>query len=70
MKWEIDGEKVIVWINQDAYYSTDATGHGVFFIDLIRNSREQLAGSLQFSVYGLKPESKKNKLRKWLKERS
>lgn len=69
MRWEVDGQKVVAWIDKNTYYCTDAQGHGVFFIDLIRNNKEQLTGSLQFSVYGLKPESKKNKLRKWLSER-
>lgn len=70
MKYTINGEKVTAWINENQYYCTNEKGHGVFFVDLIRNTKNQLTGTCQFSVYGLKPESKKNKFRKWLKERN
>ena len=70
MKYKIDNEKVIAWVNESAYYSTDDQGHGIFFVDLIRNTKKQLTGTCQFSVFGLKPESKKAKLRKWLTERN
>ena len=66
MKWEIDGEKVIGWINDYSYYCTNGRGEGIFFVDLSRNERKQLTGTCQFSVYGLKPKSKKSKLRTWL----
>lgn len=69
MKWEIEGAKVTAWINENQYYCTDKIGNGVFFVDLSRNDRHQITGTCQFSVRGLKQESKKSKLRRWIAER-
>lgn len=69
MNWEINGEQVFCWINGTQYYCTNERGEGIFFIDQVRNDRRQLAGTCQFSVRGLKRESKKNKLRRWIVRR-
>ena len=69
MKWEIDGEQVIAFVNDHAYYCTNNHSEGIFYVDQIKNTRRQLAGTCQFSVRGLKRESKKSKLRRWIAER-
>ena len=66
IRWEIDGEKVEAWINEDQYYCTNDSGNGLFFVDCVKNSRKQLEGTAQFSVRGVK--DKKGKVRSWLKE--
>lgn len=66
MKWSIAAEKVSAWINEDQCFCTNEEGNGVFFIDLVKNSRQQLAGTCQFSVRGVA--DKKRKFRKWIKE--
>ena len=68
MNWEINGEQVICWVNGSQYYCTNARGEGIFFTDQVHNDRRQLAGTCQFSVRGLKRESKKSKLRRWINE--
>lgn len=66
----IDGEMVrTVTSDNNTYFTTNSYGEGVFFVDITRNNRKQLTGTCQFSVCGLKPESKKDKLRRFLAER-
>ena len=67
-KWEVDGEKVVMWVDNARYYCTNDHGCGVFLVNLTWNERKQLTGTCQFTVRGIKPESKIAKLRKWLSE--
>lgn len=67
-KWEISGERVTMYISDSEYYQTNREGNGIFLVDLVRNKRKQLAGTCDFTVRGIKPESKKAKLRTWLRD--
>lgn len=69
MKWLVDGQKVICFVDERYYYETNREGEGVFFVDTERGTRKQLTGTCQFSVWGLTDKSKKAKLRKWIKSR-
>ena len=68
IKWFIEGEAVTAWISDCQYFFTNKLGEGVFYGDLERGTWKQLVGTCQFSVYGLTDDSKKQKLRTWIKE--
>lgn len=53
--------------NPGCYYCTNRDGAGLFYVDLMHGDRIQLSGTCQFSVGGLKPESAKAKIRRWMK---
>lgn len=65
-KFEVDGEQVRVWYNDHEYTETNKEGEGLFYVNLRRNQRSQTAGTCDFSARGLKPDSKKAKLRRYL----
>ena len=52
--------------NNDAYWTTNDEGDGVFIVTLSRNERRQVVGTCDFSLNGLTPESAKRKIRKWM----
>lgn len=61
-QWWVSNEK-------DVYYCTDDDGEGVFRIDQRRNNRDQLTGTLQFSVRGLSEEYAKRKIKAFMRDR-
>lgn len=61
-EWRESGE-------EDIYFCTNKAGEGVFVVDLCRNSRKQLTGTMQFSVHGLSEKYARRKIRKFMKDR-
>lgn len=47
------------------YFCTDRNGEGIFLVDLLRNERTQLEGTLDFSLIGIK--NPQAKIRRWMK---
>ena len=68
-KWKINEEYVEYWICDTFYYCTNKDGEGLFSVNLNENSRFQLVGTCDFSVYGLSDNSKKRKIRSYIKNR-
>lgn len=52
--------------NNDAYWTTNDEGDGVFIVTLSRNERRQVVGTCDFSLNGLNPESAKRKIHRWM----
>lgn len=53
------------WNRGIRYYCTNSDGEGVFFVR--DGNRMQLAGTLQFSVKGIKDATAKSKIRRFMK---
>lgn len=49
-----------------AYWATNDSGDGVFYVDSENNERRQLAGTCDFSVNGVK--DPRAKIRAWMKK--
>ena len=64
LRYEINGERIRAWVNDDCFWTTNDDGEGLFFVDLPKNSRRQYIGHCDFSVRGLTDKSKKAKMRK------
>lgn len=64
LSYKIIGEEVRAYVSEDEYYCTNKDGEGLFKVCISRNSRSQLIGTCDFSVRGLKDDSKKAKIRK------
>ena len=64
MKYELFDDGVKIWVSDNIYYCTNKEGDGLFRVNVEHNSRNQLKGTCQFSVHGLKDKSKKAKIRK------
>nr|DAX97508.1 MAG TPA: hypothetical protein [Caudoviricetes sp.] len=54
--------------NDDVYFCTNNDGDGIFEVNPCRNSRHQLMGTMQFSIRGLKENSAKAKIRRWMNQ--
>ena len=66
-KYKVNGNCVEMWINGYQYYTTNNSGDGMFFVDLSKNDRRQLAGTCDFTVRHCKTdEGKKAKMRRYL----
>lgn len=52
--------------NDSVYWTTNGNGEGIFLIDPSHNEEKQLMGTCDFSLRGMKDESAKRKIRKWM----
>ena len=67
-KYEWDEKALRMWTSEDAYFTTNSEGEGIFRVDQVKNSRSQIAGTCEFSIRGIKPASAKRKLRNFITE--
>ena len=63
-KWKESGNCLEAWVSEDAYYTTNNSGDGLFFVDIAHNERKQLLGTCQFSI--CKATDKKARMRRAL----
>ena len=70
MHYEQYSEHGWIWYTEDTniYFCTDDDGEGIFQVNRYRNSNHQLTGTMQFSVRGLKENSAKAKIRRWMNQ--
>jgi len=65
-KFKWNEKALVMFTGGDCYYTTNSEGQGLFFVDQVKNSRRQITGTCQFSIRGLKPQSAKNKMSRFV----